>query len=94
MKLLRTTYLEKNTLNCSDIWFPKRSSISGYYSVKYNQDHKLNCKERSPKSPPMSLYIKYFNEELTDSTSPDRYEKINLHNGWSVDNLSRAMQCC
>ena len=93
VKLLRTTYLEKNTLNCSDIWFPKRSSISGYYSVKYNQDHKLNCKERSPKSPPMSLYIKYFNEELTDSTSPDRYEKINLHNGWSVDNLSRAMQC-
>ena len=93
MKLLRTTYIEENTKNCSDIWFPKRSSISGYYSVKYNEDHILNCTNKPSKSPPMSIYIKYFNEELTDSTLPERYEKIDLLNGWSVDNLSRAMQC-
>ena len=92
MELLKTTYLENNTESTNDIWFPKRDTISKYYSVKYNEEHKLSCTIKTSTSPPLTLIIKTRAEEI-ENLSPGEYTEINLMGGFSVDNLSRAMKC-
>ena len=92
MELLKTTYLENNTESTNDIWFPKRDTISKYYSVKYNEEHKLSCTTKTSTSPPLTLIIKTRAEEI-ENLSPGEYTEINLMGGFSVDNLSRAMKC-
>lgn len=92
MELLKTTYLENNTESTDDIWFPKRDTISKYYSVKYNEEHKLSCTTNTSTSPPLTLIIKTRAEDL-ENLSPGEYTEINLMGGFSVDNLSRAMKC-
>ncbi len=92
IELLKTTYLEKNTESTDDIWFPKRDSISKYYSVRYNEEHKLSCTKKPSTSPPITLIIKTRAADL-ESLSPEEYTEINLMGGFSVDNLSRAMKC-
>ena len=92
VELLKTTYLENNTVNSDDIWFPKRDSISKYYSVRYNEEHKLSMSKKPSKSPPLILSIKKRGDVL-EKLSIGEYKEIKLMGGYSVDNLSRAMKC-
>ena len=92
IELLKTTYLENNTESTNDIWFPKRDSISKYYSVRYNEDHDLSADKKPSKSPPIILTVKTRADDI-ENLEEDEYTEIELMGGYSVDNLSRAMKC-
>jgi hypothetical protein len=103
---LKETSLEFNTTNSRDMWFPKRSSISGYYSIRYNKNHEIDplsvCTTSSTKtiSHPLSVYIKTKQNSPLPSDDGYRADEHNEHfteiklvKGFGVKNLARAMAC-